>query len=186
MSDPHWKTSPRTSSVGTPITSASLFDQPRAEGQTIDRLLVACEAKQCMTEHGKTQPRIYDELSSAHEIVHQGDTQVISLGVVVVNIADRYASPTRQTSGRGPLDFTKHRQPDVAESMVSHLRGLKMRENPGEVGFDAFATIIIDCDNVGACRLHSAGPAPQPGDKDHYDTFLARLTAAYAARFAAL
>ena len=149
----------------------------------IGNLRIALEAKQCMTEHSKTQPRLFDELSSAHEIVHQGDTNVISAGIVVVNIADTYASPTRQTSGEGPLVFISHRQPNVTASMVNHLRGLLLREKAGEIGFDAFATIVINCDNVGACTLHTASPAPQPGDRDYYQTFLGRISAAYAARF---
>jgi hypothetical protein len=163
------------------VASSSMI----AEGE-IGRLLIACEAKQCMTEHSKTQPRIFDELSSAHEIVHQGDTNAISLGIVVLNVARKYASPTRQTSGDGPLEWTEHRQPAVTEAMVKHLRGLRVRENPGEVGFDAFATIVIDCDNVGPCVLWTAFPAPQPGDRDHYPTFLGRINAAYTARFAGL
>ena len=170
--------------LGTPPGSR----QPPAAGALIGfgqiaRLRIACEAKQCMTEHSKTQPRIFDELSSAHEIVHQGETIAISLGVVIVNIASRYVSPTRQTGGDGPLVFSAHRQPDVTASMVKHLRGLLIRERPGEVGFDAFTTIVIDCDNVGACTLHTAPPAPQPGERDHYQTFLSRISAAYAARF---
>ena len=40
---------------------------------TIARVLIACEAKTVMTEHGKSQPRVFDELGSSHEIVHQGD-----------------------------------------------------------------------------------------------------------------
>ena len=36
----------------------------------IVRVRFSCEAKQCMTEHSKTKPRIFDELSSSHEIVH--------------------------------------------------------------------------------------------------------------------
>jgi len=172
--------------IGTPVRPPASSGSSRTGPGGIERLLLACEAKQCMTEHTKTQPRIFDELSSAHEIVHQGDTLVISVGVVVLNIASRYASPTRQTDGTGPLDFTTHRQPAVTQSMVNHLRGLRIRESPGEVGFDAFATIVIDCDNVGACRLHTTLPAPQPGEKDHYDTFLERISAAYAVRFAGL
>lgn len=151
---------------------------------TIKKLRIACEAKQCMTEHGKTQPRIFDELSSSHEIVHQGDRNAISAGVVVVNVADCYASPTRQVSGDGELIWTKHRQPKVTESMVRHLRGLVMRDDIDGVGFDAFATIVIDCDNVGACRLVTVSPAPQPGEIDHYLTFLERINQAYSCRFA--
>jgi len=173
--------------LGSPIgrVSPQTSGSPIAFGE-IGRLLIACEAKQCMTEHSKTQPRIFDELSSAHEIVHQGDTNAMSLGIVVLNAASKYASPTRQTSGEGPLVWTPHRQPEVTESMVKHLRGLLVREKPGEVGFDAVATIVIDCDNVGPCTLHTASPAPQPGDRDHYQTFLSRISAAYTARFAGL
>ena len=136
-----------------------------------------------LTEHSKSKPRLFDELSSSHEIVHQGDTNAIAAGVVVLNIADSFASPLRQTSSDGPLDITKHRQPDVTEAMVKHLGGLVMRESVGEVGFDAFAIIVVDCDNLGPCRLHTESPAPQPGDIHHYDTFISRITSAYEARF---
>ena len=64
----------------------------------IDRVLIACEAKTCMTEHGKSQPRIFDELGSSHEIVHQGDREAIAAGITVVNIAATSVSPLRQKS----------------------------------------------------------------------------------------
>jgi hypothetical protein len=170
--------------VGTPAEPEvpSLLDDSLIRAK-ISRLLLACEAKQCMTEHSKTKPRIFDELSSSHEIVHQGDTEAIAAGIVVVNVAERYASPTRQLSGEAPLVFTQHRQPFVTESMVNHLKGLIMREKPGEVGFDAFAVIVVDCDNVGECRLHLDPPAPQPGDPHHYSTFLTKIIAAFEERF---
>ncbi len=40
----------------------------------LKEVLISCEAKSCMTEHGKSQPRIYDELSSSHEIVTKETT----------------------------------------------------------------------------------------------------------------
>lgn len=164
--------SPPVSSVGTPtITKA-----------TIKQLRISIEAKQCMTEHSKTKPRIFDELSSSHEIVHKGEPSAIAGGIVVVNVADRYASPTRQLP-TGDVVFTEHKQPGAARSIVEHLRGLQRRAGVGEVGFDAFATIVIDCDNVGACAVHMAPPAPQPGDPDHYDSFIAEVSRAYAERF---
>lgn len=39
-------------------------------------VFVSCEAKSVMTEHGKSQPRVFDELSSSHEIVHRGRMQL--------------------------------------------------------------------------------------------------------------
>src|SRR5262249_37375119 len=43
-------------------------DDEIVEG-TIERVLFSCELKTTMTEHSKSQPRIYDELSSSHGIV---------------------------------------------------------------------------------------------------------------------
>ena len=61
-----------------------------------------------------------------------------------------------------------------------------MRDAIGEVGFEAYCTIVIDCDNQTAVRLWTAPPAPQPGDRDHYITFLDHLVRIYSERFAKL
>jgi len=150
----------------------------------IDRVLIACEAKTCMTEHGKSQPRIFDELGSSHEIVHQGDREAIAAGITVVNIAATFVSPLRQKSKR-KLHVSKHKQPHAAERMVSHLRGLPIRDSVDGTGFDAYATIVVDCDNQGPVTLWTDPPAPQPGDRDHFDVFLNRIAEAYTVRFGA-
>jgi hypothetical protein len=147
----------------------------------IDRVQISCEAKTVMTEHGKSQPRVFDELGSSHEIVHQGDREAIAAGVTVVNIAKTFVSPLRQKNAE--LHVSKHKQPHAAERMVNHLRGLPIRDAMDGVGFDAYATIVVDCDNQGPAFLWTEPPAPQPGDRDHYDTFIARISDAYASRF---
>jgi hypothetical protein len=149
---------------------------------TIDRVLLSCEAKTLMTEHGKSQPRVFDELASSHEIVHQGDREAISAGVTVVNIAQTFVSPLRQKTKK--LHVSKHKQPEAADRMVRHLRGLPLRDRVDGIGFDAYATIVVDCDNQGPASLWTDPPAPQPGDADDYETFMARLAAAYSSRFA--
>ena len=147
----------------------------------IERVLVACEAKTVMTEHGKSQPRVFDELGSSHEIVHQGDRQAVAAGITVVNIASTFVSPLRQKSKK--LHISQHKQPHAAERMVAHLRGLPIRKSADETGFDAYATIVVDCDNQGPAMLWTKPPAPQPGDSDHYETFIDGIANAYAARF---
>jgi hypothetical protein len=67
--------------------------------------------------------------------------------------------------------------------MVAHLRGLPIRDSVDAVGFDADTTVVVDCNNQDRATLWGDPPSPQPGDRDHYDTFIARLTAAYAERF---
>jgi hypothetical protein len=58
-----------------------------SQATAFSRVILSCEAKNCMTEHKKSQPRIFDELSSSHEIVHQGDQQCVAAGIAVINIA---------------------------------------------------------------------------------------------------
>ncbi len=160
--------------------SPSSHRRPIPEGKITD-VFISCEAKTVMTEHGKSQPRIYDELSSSHEILHQGRPDAIATGMTVVNIAKTFVSPLRQTS-RKSVRTSRHRQPAVAARMIQHLRGLPIREAVGQVGFDAYATIVVDCDNQNEVRLWTAPPAP-PGEPDHYDTFLDRISRLYAERF---
>jgi hypothetical protein len=167
--------------VGTQAQIPIDSGEPFRRVAELSSLRLAMEAKSVMTEHKKSQPRVFDELSSSHEIVHQGGQETIAAGIAVVNIADQFVSPLRQV---GPdLHWTKHKQPGVTESMVRHLRGLPIRESEREVGFDAYATIVISCDNQGPASVWTGLPAPQPGDRDHYQTFLSRVAAAYVARF---
>jgi hypothetical protein len=165
--------------IGTPrsVDGGDRFAGTIHRGE-IERVLLACEAKTCMTEHGKSQPRIFDELSSSHEIVHQGDREAIAVGITVVNIAVTFVSPLRQKGKQ--LYISKHKQPHAAERMVNHLRGLPIRDSADGVGFDAYATLVVDCDNQGPAALWTDSPAPQPGDRDHYDTFVKRIAEAYA------
>jgi hypothetical protein len=148
----------------------------------IERMRLACEVKTVMTEHSKSQPRIYDELSSSHEIVHQGDRKAIAAGIAVVNIATTFVSPLRQKGVE--LHVSEHRQPRAAERMVNHLRGLPVRTDAKGVGFDAYATMVVNCDNQGPATVWTGLPAPQPGDPDEYATCLTRISAAYIERFA--
>jgi hypothetical protein len=153
----------------------------------IHDLLISCEAKTVMTEHGKSKPRVYDELSSSHEIVHQGRPEAIATGVTVVNIAKCFVSPLRQKEGNA-LHVSEHKQPSAAAGMVKHLHALPVRDAVGTVGFDAYASIVIDCENLPKrpVSLCTAPPAPQPGDHDHYDTFVERVSRFYAERFSKL
>lgn len=165
--------------AGSPMTNPGkriIAEAPLAD------VFLSCEAKTVMTEHGKSQPRVYDELSSSHEIVHQGRRDAIAAGITVVNIASSFVSPLRQKGG-AEMHVTRHKQPDAAAKMIQHLRGLPIREELGQVGFDAYATFVVDCDNMDRVGLWTASPAPQPGDPDHYAAFLNRLSRSYSERF---
>ena len=166
-----------------PVLPAIIDLDQVATAKALSSVILSCEAKSVMTEHSKSQPRVYDELSSSHEIIHQADPEALAAGIVVVNIAEEFVSPTRQIPGQ-PVSVTRHKQPHAAARMISHLRGLPIRSAPGEVGFDAFTIIVVDCDNVGLARLWTEAPAPQSGDRDHYASFVSRLSPALEARLA--
>jgi len=138
-----------------------------------------------MTEHVKSQPRLFDELSSSHEIVHQGDQQCIAAGVAIINIAPMFVSPLRQRTGMD-LVTTRHNQPTVTGAMINHLRGLPIRNDIGQVGFDAFVQALVNCTNQDGASLYTELPAPQSGDPDHYDTFINRIGLAFEQRFASI
>jgi hypothetical protein len=167
---------------GPPTNGIRRIDSP---GAILDRLLIGIEQKAVMTEHGKSQPRIYSELNDSHVIVHQGDPWAIAAGLTVVNIANTFVSPLRQAPGR-PIHITQHSQPHVATNMVHHLRGLPIRDSVDGVGFDAYCTFIMNVNNQGHVELHTHSPAPQIGDQDHYATFLRSISEQYSNRFSDL
>ncbi len=170
--------------VGPPLAGSDQGGTAPVINAELAEVLLACEAKSVMTEHAKSQPRVYDELGSSHEIVHQGRQETIATGITVVNIAATFISPLRQEAS-GDLQVSQHKQPHAATKMVEHLRGLPIREAVGQVGFDAYATVLLTCSNriEEPVALWTEPPAPQPGDEDHYETFLARIGRLYSERF---
>jgi len=77
-----------------------------AERLTLDRfpqlliavpatVLVALEAKACMTEFGKARPRLYDELNSSHLTIHGDTNSAVAVGFAMINIAETFISPIR-------------------------------------------------------------------------------------------
>ena len=103
-----------------------------------------------------------------------------------MNIADKFASPLRQKVVGENLIFTTHKQPHAAEKMVKHLHGLPISTGRGVQGFDAYATIVVSCDNQTPCTLWTAAPSPQTGDAQHYDSFVANIAREYKSRFSNL
>ncbi len=159
---------------------------PPVKKQPVGSVLVALEAKACMTEHGKSEPRLYDELNSSHQTVHGANDAAIACGLAIVNFADSFISPGRQRAGL-PVDVTIHRQPGVTESVISKVRQLPRRTAPGSDGFDALGIIIISLCNDGTpVKVHTDPPAPQVGRGDTYEEMITRTAALYDFRFSTI
>ncbi|MBZ0136121.1 MAG: hypothetical protein K8I27_07100 [Planctomycetes bacterium] len=172
--------------IGKPVGNLTPPADAITQLKVMSEVLISCEAKATMTEHGKSKPRLFDELSSSHEIVHKGRTDCIAAGIEVVNIANTFASPLRNKSAGSAedLEITPHRQPGAAKSIVEHLRHLDRRTNQSGEGFEAFGCIVVSTDNLSYSTLWTDDPAPQPGDPDHYETFIRDIVGNYEERFA--
>lgn len=175
-------------------TGAVLSDEERAEFEVLPEVekrpvgsvLVALEAKACMTAHNKSEPRLYDELNSSQQTIHGAADQAIAVGLAMVNIATTFLSPGLQNEGGDPV-VTNHNQPAVTASVVEKLRELPRRTATGTEGFDALGIVVVDLKNDGSpVTIETAPPAPQPSDQDTYANMVMRAANLYDYRFAAM
>lgn len=150
----------------------------------VGSVLMALEAKACMTAHQKALPRLYDELNSSHATVHGSNDQAIAAGFAMVNMATEYLSPDRNKGTGIELRWSRHVQPRSAQITVDKLRQLPKRSRPGEVGYDAFAIVVVQCKNDGSpLEVVTEPPAPLSGDIFSYASMIDRLAHTYATRF---
>ncbi|MEO5322250.1 hypothetical protein PV773_02900 [Mesorhizobium sp. CC13] len=169
----------------TQTEQAVLNDLPRLVRAPVGSVIMALEAKACMTAHQRALPRLYDELNSSHLTVHGASEQAIAVGFTMVNVSSRYLSPDLNKKNRATdPEWSQHKQPRDAQIAVDKIKQLPRRSKVGDVGYDALSIVVVDMPNDGApVRLINDPPAPQSGEIYHYDTMIARLSGIYATRF---
>jgi len=162
------------------------FEQlPTLTEAPVGSVLMALEAKACMTAHQRALPRLYDELNSSHLTVHGSSEHAIAAAFVMINAAERYLSPDMNKRNRdSDPNWSDHRQPRDTEITIAKVLQLPRRSNTGDVGYDALAISVVHCVNDGsAVSLENEAPAPRPGDIHRYDSMIHRLANLYATRF---
>jgi hypothetical protein len=154
----------------------------------VGSVLVALEAKACMTAHQRALPRLYDELNSSHLTIHGATDEAIAAGFVMVNVAETFVSPDLNRDGSGrPDTVSRHRQPRDAGLAVDKIGQIPRRARTGDTGFDALGLLVVDLVNDGSpMSVRSDPPAPIPGDVLHYANLIERLSNLYATRYAHL
>jgi len=158
---------------------------PALRKAPVGSVIMALEAKACMTAHQRALPRLYDELNSSHSTVHGASDQAIAVGFTMVNLATDYLSPDLNKKNRAAdPEWSHHNQPRDAQLAIDKIKQLPRRSKVGDVGYDALSIVVIDMSNDGSpVRLVGGAPAPQRGDIYHYETMIARLSGIYATRF---
>lgn len=174
--------------VLTPTEHAELGALPLLRETPAGNVLIALEAKACMTAHQRALPRLYDELNSSHLTVHGAHDLAIAAGFVMINIAERFLSADLNKRNRvSEPEWSTHDQPKSVNITIDKIKQLPRRSKTGIAGYDALAIAVVDCANDGsAVVLHTGPPAPQPGDTHHYAAMIDRLRGIYETRFAQL
>lgn len=165
--------------------AAELAALPPLRRAPVGSVLMALEAKACMTAHQRALPRLYDELNSSHLTVHGASDQAIAAGFAMVNIAENYLSPDLNKKNRASdPEWSHHNQPRDAQLAIDKVRQLPKRSKPGDTGYDALAIVVIDCPNDGSpVKLVTTPPAPPTGDIYNYASMIDRLSHIYSTRF---
>jgi len=152
----------------------------------VDSVLIAVEAKACMTAHIKARPRLYDELNSSHLTIHGCADTAIAVGLVLVNYASEFISPIKNNfdiSKNAPV-VSHHDQPRDTERVIEKVLKLPRSSGTGKRGYDAIGLTVVDMRNDGGPVVQiDSSPAPQPGDILHYDQMIGRIKSRYTARF---
>lgn len=153
----------------------------------VGAVLIALEAKACMTAHVKSLPRLYDELNSSHLCVHGASRQALAIAYVQINNSRMFVSPVingpRRAAGL-PDEVSTHRQPGDTLRVLGKVAEIPRRSSFAESGFDAVGVTVLDLQNDGSpVGLVSEPPAPQPGDNFHYGSMIVRMANEYDTRF---
>ena len=150
----------------------------------VGSILVAFEAKACMTAHQKAEARLQAEMASSHLTIHGDSSNTIAAGLAMINTNSEFVSPVRN-----PKRKKSHNpQPASAKGAYEKVCRLLMRSAIADPGYDALGVILHSF-------VNDFGPVKLPGDfgdgtglrpQHEYRRFIERICNAYEMRFATL
>ena len=154
----------------------------------VSNVLIALEAKACMTEHVKARPRLYDELASSAQTIHGDTGSAIAAAFVMINSATDFVSSDRNKGRIKPGKFVRniHKQPDVALKVLQKVMELPRRSSESDTGFDAIGITMIECRNDGSPVALDTKLKQQIPPIVRYEELVQRLAHLYATKYAAI
>lgn len=163
---------------------ASLDRLPSFVESPVGSVLVALEAKACMTAHVKALPRLHDELDSSHQTTHGNSKNALAVGFVMVNASPEFISTDRNKrdlSGDEPT-VTPAPQPRSAQRAIDKVAEIRRRSGDDRAGFDALGILVVNLRNDGTPMTLANEPSP----RFTYDDMIRRTAHEYSAAFNAL
>ena len=172
----------------TPDERTELDALPALRRGAVSNVLIALEAKACMTEHVKARPRLYDELASSFQTIHGDTNSAIAAAFVLINCAETFVSPDRNKGAprKSRIEVSLHRQPEVAIKVLDKIMELQRRSDEKGSGFDAIGITMIDCRNDGSPVTIASGVSEHVSSIVRYEQLVNRLAHLYATKFAAV
>lgn len=158
------------------------------EGRSMSRadpeeIWLAVDAKSIMTEHQKARRNRVRDINSFADIMHHHHNRAITAGILLINLAERFDSPTRD-----PDDITDHPNVErIVDEILDMFRAIDRSGGEVSNNLDGAGCVVIDHTNLvdddQKTRLVTEPPAPQPGDEVHYQTFVGIIRELVEARF---
>jgi hypothetical protein len=152
------------------------------EGEPAE-IWLAVDAKAVMTEHQKARRNRQRDINSFADIMHTHDEKAITAGIVMVNLADKFDSPTRDAD-----DYTEHSNVNrIVGEIIDLFGSIDRAEGEMSANLDEVACVVVNHTNyvedAGDSYLVTEPPAPEAGDQTHYRTFVSRIAATFEDRF---
>jgi len=155
----------------------------REHEDDVSEVAIALEAKACMTEHGKSLPRLHAEILATGYLAKRAAPRCIAVSYSLVNAASEFVTP----SGAGKTN--SHVQPEDARRVKEMLATAipLARDFHNLLGYDVIGVTTVVCSNDGTpVRVVDKGPAaPSPSEHIRYERMITSICSEYRSRYSA-
>jgi hypothetical protein len=167
-----------------PRQTETLNSLPNPVEGPVGAVLLALEAKACMTAFSKSYPRFFDELNSSHRAIHGASNQALAVGLAIINTATQFVSPIINPyfPFTGDAQISHHDQPSSANGAIDKVSKLPRRTGDEGDGYDGIGIILLDCVNDGVSPVRLATTPVVPANY-RYDLMVTRIANEYDVRF---
>jgi len=147
--------------------------------EDVSEVLVALEAKACMTEHLKSLPRLHAEILATGYLAKRSMPRSIVVSYSLVNAARTFRTPS------GVAKINHHNQPEDAQRVMEMLATAipLARDTHNLIGYDVIGAIAIECSNDGSPVVLCDGTsAPAKTSHIRYERMIRSLCSEYRSR----